>query len=85
MVHSLTSRFKPKQSLPLLAGLGLLHSRVRCIVPAPHVTVQIDQSLHSVKPPFTGNKKIISIYFLFIHARNHKSHYELMETLLPGP
>jgi hypothetical protein len=57
MVHSLTSTFKPKQSLPLLDGLGLLHSRLRSIVPEPHVIEQIDQSLHSVKPPFTDNKK----------------------------
>jgi hypothetical protein len=57
MEHSLASTVNPKQSLPLLAGSGLLHSRVRCIVPEPHVTVQIDQSLHSVKPPLTRKRE----------------------------
>ncbi len=85
MVHSLTSTFKPKQSRPLLAGLGLLHSRVRCTVPAPHVTVQMDQSFHSVKPPFTGNKKIISTFFLlWNYEQLTTSCFILRILILPG-
>jgi hypothetical protein len=51
-----SSLAKPRQSLPLYAGAGLLHSRVRKISPLPHVTEHVDHSLHSVKFPWTAKK-----------------------------
>ena len=53
MEQYVDSAGKPKQSLPLNAGLGFLHSRVLCTRPLPQVTEQNDHSLHSPKRPLT--------------------------------
>ena len=46
--QDLDSRLEPTQSFPPKAGRGLLHVRIRCCVPVPHVLEHSSQSFQSL-------------------------------------
>ena len=49
---------RPGQDAPPCAGGGSSHSRVRVLIPAPHVTLQLLQGDHVSQLPFTGETKV---------------------------
>ena len=50
------------QLSPPFSGFGLLHSRMRSLVPPPHVTLHVDHALHGLQTPFTVDKNVFRIY-----------------------
>ena len=56
LLHGSSSLFEPSQSGPPFSGAGLVHSRLRFLVPPPHVTVQSPHFPQSDQFPFTVNK-----------------------------
>jgi hypothetical protein len=53
VLHSSSSVLSPKQWSPKRSGRGLVHERVRLLIPSPHVTEHIPQIPHKAQPPCT--------------------------------
>jgi hypothetical protein len=51
MKQSMLSELGPGQVAPPFAGVGLLQSLVRGCVPAPQVTLQVPEAVHSPQLP----------------------------------
>lgn len=52
LIQRRDSSFSPIHSCPPLIGAGFVHCLLRDITPSSQVTLQDDQSLHTVHPPF---------------------------------
>ena len=61
ITHFCSSRSAPEQPLPPCAGSGLLHLRVRYLVPSPQSTEHAEKILHGLKPPLTKGKKYLKV------------------------
>ena len=59
-LHSRISKCCPGQSFPPFKGDGLVQSRVRVMAPRPQVSLHPENRLHSLQPPSTAIKQIIS-------------------------
>jgi hypothetical protein len=53
VLHSSSSELSPKQCSPKRSGRGLVHERVRLLIPSPHDAEHSPQIPHKVQPPCT--------------------------------
>ena len=60
VLHSIVSKYSPGHVAPPSEGLGLSHSRVRDFNPPTQVWLHPEKRLHSLQPPSTATKQIIS-------------------------
>ena len=57
VLHGLDSTASPTQSLPPCLGAGFVHSRLRCMVPPPHVTGHWLHTPHDAQFPSTFSNR----------------------------
>lgn len=62
VLHGLDSTASPTQSLPPCLGGGFVHSRLRCMVPPPHVTGHWLHTPHDAQFPSTlSNREHVAL------------------------